>query len=341
MKQHTKKQSFITFLLSFCLLILPPVVKIQAEKITTQEEKREGIAKYSRLILAGLFLELLYLTADEKTDNSLIQQAHLQSLLKNFAEQYASHFFATACHEFGHALTAKILQGDQINIHLGANSKDKNGEALLSTTHLSLDGLMPTAGHTIYSNPNNMAVKLLELAQQHCKENNIELSALDKDELSILLHKLINSPQAQEFTKDIPSIKKKQAAILLAGGTFGIIGHYLLKTLIAFAKNKNSSCFKEALTLDSITINQLFNMFIPFGMSEGSKSDAFKLYTQCFDVSPSMLEKISKITPLLPIAAESYLALHNGQDGGNAQLHSIILLALLNHQLRGFLRFQT
>ncbi len=313
------------------------------------------ITKYSRVLTAILLIELLVFVsmANNETKTVLLEQVEPKNLLKNIAQEYCCSFITTMCHEFGHAGMAKLLNGDAINVHIGASPKagtENTSKSLLSLGGVHLDGVNPTTGYALYSTPlENAALsteKILELTGDYCSRNNI---AVTKENIQDLIKQAVANCDRQEFVQHVPVSKKKQAAILLAGGMCGIIGNLLMKFGINFVREliyNSSDCFKQklllsakdTLTLDHITINQLFNMFMPFQTAGGGRSDASKLYAQCLHVPEEYLDAISPITPYCDMFAEWCLVYADRSCDSRVPVYDTVLITFLNYCLRGYVR---
>ena len=302
------------FLLVFYLLFFNNHIYIDSAPSTATQntpsknlhmQNQNILVKNERMISAIAILVTYYFAANEQAQKTLEKQFHPKKLAINFTKEYLTHFLVSFSHELGHALMAKFLNGDPIDIHLGKNSH-KNQSAILASKHISLDGLCPTTGYSLYTIP------------------------YEDD------GKKIN--------------KKKHASILLAGGISGILTSYIIKIVTHFFKNIDksnnswgdlflSSC-KKAFVFDHFFVEQLFSMLVPFQINDQVCNDAGKLYAQCMGIPNSYLKNVSNIAPFLDIASEFYLAHKESKHPGNAQLLlSKFLMAFINYQLRGFLRF--
>lgn len=148
-------------------------------------------------------------------------------------------------------------------------------------------------------------------------------------------------------TKKYNSMQK--IFINLAGGLSGIIGYYLLRTLISFGSNlhagKNDSavqCFKNALlhsvTIDQIVVSQLFNMFIPMG----DCSDAVKVWQE-LGVKNSSIKTVADLQPYLAMLAHIALAFKQANSGLYDKRHASdkVLIGLSNFFLHGFMQFKS
>jgi hypothetical protein len=159
------------------------------------------------------------------------------NLLKNFADNYGSLLITTLCHELGHALAAKVINGDPIDIHLGSNAN--SGKPMLSIGGISVDGFDPRKGYSCHTAPqDNPANKLhATLDQLRAGSEQILLQpnqarAIELQTSKSLLTSSEESPAFQDLKKNIVQVNpKKQAIILLAGGIGGIIGRFATKAI--------------------------------------------------------------------------------------------------------------
>lgn len=318
----------------------------QQSNASSQQEKASLIALQGVICL--LLGEFLSFSADEQSKHMLHEQIQYKNIIKNFLSNYGEMFIATICHEFGHAITSKILNGDPIDIHVGANSTD--GSPILNLGFLSIDGLDARKGYCNHEIPceNRQQVHdtltniVGSLEHQKGQPKPMASQINSKENLQDLIQELKNSPSFQGFRKKLIKVNPfKQGLILLAGGTFGIIGHFLTKAipyLIAhgFDKGTLKQAVSHACKLDFIYTNQLINMLVPFDVAQG-KSDASKFWEDCIGVNASIVRSIEDMAPSLEIAAEQYLARYQATNA-DATIHTKALVGLINYLQGGFIR---
>lgn len=354
------KSFFISLFL--CLLIASPL-NVHAEAFgpsNVQQEHSTIIdSNLSIMALKGVICillgEVLAISADQESKNLLAQQMQLTNLAKNMASNYGSLFVTTLCHELGHALASRILNGDPVDVHLGANSTD--GNQIISFAGISIDGLDPRKGycnHAIpYENKDEVHNTLHQLIQMENDQTPLrQTPSLGQDNqtpnLQALINELRNSPDFQAFRKKIVKVNPtKQALILLAGGIGGMLGRFLTKTvthLITHRTNNQAISFKQSLLqacthackLDHIYVNQLLNMLVPFNTGSG-KSDATKLWEDCAGISPSVIQAVQSIAPMAEVSSEQYLARIQAINP-DATDQTKALIGLLNYLNGGFVR---
>ncbi|MFH0898344.1 MAG: hypothetical protein V1855_02100 [bacterium] len=345
------KNFFRLFFFTSIVFLSSCFLNARAEGFNHNQRAKKSIESlYIRPVVAGMiFLSLLVhemvITPGQKT---LQHQCNFGALLKNFFVQYSSYFLSSFFHEIGHALAAKALNDDEIDVHVGGEDKKS---PLFSFRGIYLDGLMPTMGHTVYTRPcqdkeAGLKRALILIADYYCKEKNLDpaqfsFKEIDQDELERICHILADNKELQKcFDVD----KQKLGLILLAGGVSGILGYLIVKFLMQFVLEVKKSVggvqasFSNVLasvtSLDGVIIMQLSNMMLPFAASRGRKSDAFMFYHECFGIEQKSLEKIEWIMPYFIIGAEYYL-------GRKSQAPWVKKLgtALVNVLLCGFLRF--
>ncbi len=240
----------------------------------------------SKLAIGSVYALLYYLASAPHAQQNFHEQISPKQLFYNVATQYSVHFFATMCHELGHAIAAKATNGDPIKIHLGANTTKITPKK--NPWPITIAGLNPLAGYTQYTTPK----------------------------------KIINNAWVTD--------NAKLAAILLSGCLGGIIGNSLRKAVLG----------KPAFEFDEIILRELINALVPCSKA-GNKSDATHLYERCFQIHPSIIKTVGLLRNSLDIAGEYYLTKPRDQQtlGTTRQCVTRLLLALLNRELRGYLRF--
>lgn len=236
---------------------------------------------FDKLIFGACFGLFYFLTSDPTAQQNFAQQLEVKNLAGNFITQYSKRFYATTCHEMGHAIAAKLVNNDQVNVHLGSNSYNNPKQPLLATRYIKLEGLDANAGFTYYTTPKG------------------------------------------------PHKKAKLATILLAGGIGSILGNGLRKGLLQ----------ESILEFDEIMLVELCNMFIPLG-TDNERSDAAMLHTECLGTKTDLIKQLGYLRTIIDITGEYYLTYSQQQTLDPQQNpYARILLALLNRELRGYLRF--
>lgn len=133
----------------------------------------------------------------------------------------------------------------------------------------------------------------------------------------------------------------KKALFLLAGGSTAITCHYLIKLLLASISNlttKDQRPLNRIFTLDPILIEQLITMLWPLHVKENSLSDGGKLWQDCVGLDPQIVSTASAIAPAIEYAGEVALA-YTTAKGQQPSAIDLLIIALLNQNLRGYLRF--
>lgn len=132
------------------------------------------------------------------------------------------------------------------------------------------------------------------------------------------------------------------AGILLAGGCTAIVCHWFIKFLLILTKNwlsgdQRSLC--NAFAIDPIVAEQLITMLWPLKVTETSLSDGGKLWQSCLGVNPKVINIASAGAPAVELAAEVALA-YNMAEGQQPSAIDLLIIAFINQQLRGYLRFK-
>jgi len=108
-----------------------------------------------RVIFGILALEACYITGNEAVKKTLAEQCHPKKLVINFIWNYGITAFGTLIHELGHATAANLLNNDKLNIHLGSNSSDNNEALFHFGDSISIDGIDPVVGYSLFTTPRN------------------------------------------------------------------------------------------------------------------------------------------------------------------------------------------
>lgn len=315
-------------------------------KLSAQNEQ-PFVQKHAHAIRIVCLLELLFVTGNDTVQTALLEQAHPTKLIKNFVHEYGSYALVTFFHELGHALAAKIINNNPIAVHLGSN--DPAAKPLISLPGISIDGLQPNQGYSEYSrfavHKTAITQKFTDLLLAHCKKHALQLTNLSQEQRSKLGHEIAASSDFMDFMNTIEQKnRRKTAAIMLAGSALGITAHVTVKTLATIITNtlqyKNSTAMhalKKALEPDTIMLHQLLNMVIPFQTEAEHESDG-KTLLKCCAVSPSIIEGLQTLAPVIDRLIDVGMSFKD--SSAKIEGHSKLLLGLLNHELRGFLRLQ-
>lgn len=308
---------FWFFVISCRLLTTPLTVTAQNEQNLVAQDhqaaKNSIIQPPSILTILMLTIatELLIMVASNTTQQNVLDQLKPQKLLKNLACEYATHASTTLLHELGHTIAARLLNGQGKVIHLGAYRK----KALIDLGLIKIDGLNPCAGLTVNTN----------------------IQAALEQELDNLQHNAADSLA----TQGQPQSRFKTALFLLAGGSTAIIFHYLIKfllaTLIRCATN-NEQPLKRTWSIDPIVVEQLITMLWPIEVQKDLLSDGGKLWQDCLGIQPKIVNAASAYTPALTYASEVALA-YKMAEGQQPAAIDLLIIALFNQNLRGYLRF--
>lgn len=312
-----------------------------------------------QLLAGSIALNFFYWNGSPVEKQRLIEQLQPIALAKNFGQEYSLRLLVTLLHELGHAYTAHLINGDPINIHLGATTPPKDSKPLFSSTHFTLEGLHPSKGFCLYSTPRDkkkqdglagivekISPELMYVGMvvsQYCKKQNIDISSISKQssfqEFFQKAYSSLSEAEKEAIEKIMPRNKKKQAAILLAGGMTGLASNALINGILCTINDNYPSWahfVQAAIKLDSRTANQLLNLLIPFG-GNGS-SDAFKLYNECLGIPQEPLKIIEHLAPFIDLLLEFYITSTDPQNR-RLSLDKVIILTSANVALRGFFRF--
>ena len=157
------------------------------------------------------------------------EEPSIKQALSCFAVGYGVTAFSTLCHELGHAAAAQLLEGYRSTIYLGGTPTENAGKPLATfgNKHLVISGLNPCRGFT--------TIKPLYYDHQ---------------------------------------FNWRRLGVSLAGGACSIAAALLLKMSVYIWYNRSrfngtplrtiKTAYKKSLTLDPITMNGLFSMFVPF-----------------------------------------------------------------------------
>lgn len=330
--------------------INPQITTPYEQVSTATAESSDSSIALLKTLLSILTCELIALSADEHSKMILNEQYSGYNLLKNFADNYGSLLITTLCHELGHALAAKVINGDPIDIHVGSNTN--SGKPMLSIGGISVDGFDPRKGYSCHTAPQDNPAQLnatLDQLVQGARDFPANKSSQENRTANIqkLVNQLRRSPAFQDLKKNIVQVNpKKQAVILLAGGIGGIIGRFATKAIshllthrdqigrLSFKKSFSRAA-AHALKPDHIYMNQLMNMFVPFHV-EGGKSDATKLWEECVGINSELIQAVQNIAPGIEIGTELYLA-HAQAINPDADSRTKALIALLNYLAGGLI----
>ena len=95
------------------------------------------------------FLLALFTLHNETAQDSGRTRLTKKEFIQTALLCYADRLFTTLSHEIGHAVTAHLLHGDAIDIHLG----NRENKALLSyKSCISVDGFNPAIGYSRFQN---------------------------------------------------------------------------------------------------------------------------------------------------------------------------------------------
>lgn len=321
---------------ALCLLLIVAPSHAQAAQ-TTFEQKNSCTAlavgpalspAQIRYSMALVFLCLACVNAKHKGSPQLWEtikkQCSVKSIAQKFAYQYCSQAFTTLCHEMGHAAMAKLLNSDPINLHLGGRQQEHHHGYYGDCGPIHLDGFDPQAGSAIYTLPHEYDIKTVEAMI------NKLLDSIQQQEI-IRINNGSSEPYdwtcyAEEYGKiAFLNDQKKQlnrpklAAIILAGGLCGLLSHFVVRTAehyyeadqpYTLDRNRLKKAMGQAITPDSIYLNQWWSMLWPMIGQSGELSDGAALLTLCGGISPESLKPLSDNALLLRLFAECCLTVH-------------------------------
>lgn len=283
--------------------------------------------------------ELFILCASDEAKKTILEQLKPQNLVANFASQYLTHAMATFIHETGHATAAKLLTNKPVTIHLGAETQKK---PLFSCGSININGLNPTVGQTIYTDPEKAAkTEAAQAILTWCAEHHKKFEQLTETEQSqVLCDFIVKQPQKKWYQKP----KFASILILLAGGTAAILGHYLIKMLISLGKKiaKPSPTNLPALLtkdfkIDTILCEQLSTMLLPYQTIHGRTNDGKKIWDKCSFIPTPITQAVAKVAPEIDFLAQVYLT--QQKDGTSVQTRDAFLVGLINYAWQGYLAF--
>ena len=283
--------------------------------------------------------ELFILCASDEAKKTILEQLKPQNLVTNFASQYLTHAMATFIHEAGHATAAKLLTDKPVTIHLGATTQKK---PLFSCGSININGLNPTVGQTMYTDPEKAAkTEAAQAIITWCTEHNKDFKKLtEPEQQQILCDFIAQQPQKKWYQKP----KFASTLILLAGGTAAILGHYLIKMLISLSKKitKPSTTNLPALIsqdfkIDTILCEQLSTMLIPYQTINGRTNDGKKIWDKCSFIPTPITQAVAKLAPEIDFLAQAYLA--KQKDKTSVQTRDAFLVGLINYAWQGYLAF--
>ena len=277
-------------------------------KIKTELCREAGEAKYNfaagACLLTLMFLGVYQAQIDQMPE-TLKSQFKPQNIALNFASTYCMNFAATFFHEFGHGIAKKMLKGCDFKIHLGKNSSQITWP-IIDLKYLSIDGFDSMSGFN--SSESNKLVKYTSL---------------------------------------------QKILINLAGGASGILGYYFLRTFIFFIYNfceqENTqilqnlgNALSQAVTVDQVVLNQLFNMFIPMQNANVFGGDAAKIWQE-LGIKKNIIKSVADVQPYLQILAFIALSFKQAKSNKADQRYIAdkILIGLANYFLQSFVQFKS
>jgi len=308
-----KTQLFSTYLSLFLVFSLATAPVQAATMPPAAPQPSTAEQTYDGLLTVGVIASLAalhYISAPPHVKEAFMKQLQPQALLCNLVTTYSSWFLAALAHEYGHALATKLLTGDECVIHLGTN--DARAEPLIKLGPVHIDSLNPRLGVT-------------ENTTQHERIYNKITSSVGKNGSHEGLIEFCKSKEFKDFLASIQPDRRARAVILLAGSFAGILVHHCLQAVI----NPKHHRF-----LDSITMNQLLNAFVP-----NNTNDAALIGVECLNIPHTTLAKLNCVTQYAMLAGEVYCSINNPENTPDAPLHNAVVVGLLNFFLRGFLHF--
>ncbi len=343
--------SFRHFFLSIllCALSLPWQIQAttpapQQEPISQTEDEMVPIGPVLKALVAITMLQLYYVGTSRHGQEKLLDQLKPENLALNAASEFSFYFLMTLIHEGGHALVARYLNNDPINIHVGGNGTNKFEKPLFSSKHFTLDGLSPLEGMTIYRLSTEMSDKLLFVEYlQDCQKNNIPLTGISVQDFEQFKTNFITTPAYQKLLKKLNNNQSTENAILAAGGIAALSANTLIKIIHSLAKSyQTNTALTQALkdsceatfSIDKIVLNQVLSAFLPIS----SKSDGAKLWRNIAGVPENVLEHCYQVAPYVDMLGECYLACKDPR-AQNAKLPDKLMIGFINYLLRGYLRF--
>lgn len=352
MKTLNKKAASFFLMISLVVSLAANSVRNASAPISSSFTDKNAHDLFLRLApYAGamLNLALCVATSNPKEQNEWIKQLKPKNLAINVAQEYVHHVAALLFHELGHALAAKFLNNDEINIHVG--SADTKSKSLFSLGGLHVDGFWPTSGYSLFTAPHctsdgqpiTDAQKMLEVTiQEYCKNQHLILANLKDDEWELLQQKFQHKDSRQEILDLVPYDRTRLAIILLAGSIAGLIGSASFKALRHhFVSSPAKGSLKDTLfSIEPADLGQLQNLLLPTSPS----SDAYCLYEKCLGINSIYLQHGAVLSPIIMFIAHVVLAYKKaGKKVDNQTLRSwahAFQVALTNYPLQGFAQFK-
>ncbi|MFA6535421.1 MAG: hypothetical protein WCS92_04140 [Candidatus Babeliales bacterium] len=276
----------------------------QTDQVSVEPGDLKSNVAIGTCLLMLMFLGV-YQAQINQMPESLKSQFKPQNIALNFASTYCMNFAATFFHEFGHGIAKKILVGSDFKIHLGKNSSQKTWP-IIDSKYLSIDGFDPMVGYS-----------------------------------------------SSESNKLVKYTSSQKILINLAGGASGILGYYFLRTFIFFIYNlyeqENTqilqnlrNALSQAVTVDQVVLNQLFNMFIPMQNANVFGGDAAKVWQE-LGIKNSAIKSVADIEPCMQILAFIALSFKQAKSDKADQRYIAdkIFIGLANYFLQGFVQFKS
>ena len=322
-------------ILFFLLLVLN--ISLQPLSLTAPSDKKESeksalflAAKSTQKLITTILVlatvtELIITIANQDTKNKMLEQLNPKNLVVTFLKEYTTQATVTLFHELGHAIATYLITGQQADIHLGSYE-----ETMPITTlgRIKIDGLNPAIGKTTNTSRIEQCIKNnIKTIAHYCTIHCIDPTSLTENRLIEIIEKAgIDS-----------HLRLKEACILLAGGCTAIISHYLIKLLLTLCFNKKINSLASILTIDHILIEQLMTMLWPMQLNT-ILSDGGKLWKTSLGASKKTIETTSSYADSVIFASELALAYKNAK-GHQQNAIDLMLIAILNKQLHGYLHF--
>jgi len=189
------------------------------------------------------FLTLCCLAiAANKENKSLKEQFNPTTFIKNFIEVYGTAFFVTLCHELGHAVTGRLLEKSNIDVHIGKT----NGSApLIGLGPISIESLNPFIGYSrgirSYSKVNSCLILAAGPLSGIVGYYFIKT-------LKNTVHILTNKQQNLSFSENLKTILKKTFTKTSPLDCFAL--YNFLSLLIPMTKNGDSTKIWKILGAD-------------------------------------------------------------------------------------------
>jgi len=354
-----KNRSFFCSLLFIALLTFSSVLPNQTSNEQPQEQEAHitleptvkiSSARLQSIMIGIYFLGMAYLYGNDATKEALKNQLEPNNLAKNVLYEYSTQLSSTFIHEYGHALAEKILFNNPSTIELNL-LKPVAGKTI--SPHFSADQRKILS--TLLSK--SIAQQIAIYAQKH---------ALDHKTLLVdnaLLTKVVEEiPLSEDVLATIEAMQEtnryKEIIASLAGGSFGIIGHIVLKTIINKVTQANSltSACKQALRFDHVILNHLCNMLLPFNgknleaqdqphviveneelmlqILDHGGSDGLKVWSK-LHVPQAIIKTVNDYGKAL--TSFCYLALTMSESSPEAKFPEKLMTAYANYFLEGYL----